>query len=104
MIAAGQHYLRIKRGNRIPVTDTDTIRPEVYPDESYVGKKHSNDFIRYSGEDGPRVRKPAGKGERLIIVNAIIKSGRVPDLYSRVGNGTFNTDKIMLYHCRFFCI
>jgi hypothetical protein len=78
VIAARQHYLRRKRDNRIPGTDTDTIRPEVYPDESYVNKNHSNDFIWYSGEDGPWVQKPTGKGERLIIVNAITISGWVP--------------------------
>jgi hypothetical protein len=76
--AAGQSYLRKKRANRIQGTVIDTIRPEVYLDESYVNKNHSNDFIWYSGEDGPWVQKPAGKGERLIIVNAITKSGRIP--------------------------
>jgi len=29
----------------------------------------------YYGEDGPRVQKPAGNGERPVIVNAITKSG-----------------------------
>lgn len=77
VIAARQRYLRKKRDNRSPGTDTDTIRPEVYLDESYVNKNHSNDFIWYSGEDGPWVQKPTGKGERLIIINAITKSGWV---------------------------
>lgn len=76
VIAARQRYLRKKRDNR--ASEGDTIRPEVYLDESYVNKNHSNDFIWYSGEDGPWVQKPTGKGERLIIVNAIIKSGWVP--------------------------
>jgi transposase len=76
VIAARQRYLRKKRGNRSSGAD-DTIRPEVYLDESYVNKNHSNDFIWYSGEDGPWVQKPTGKGERLIIVNAITKSGWV---------------------------
>ena len=31
----------------------------------------------YSGEDGPWVQKPTGKGERLIIINAITKNGWV---------------------------
>ena len=78
VIAAMQRYLRKKRDNRSDGINTDTIRPEVYPDESYVSKNHSNDFIRYSGEDGACVQKPAGKGERLIIINAITESGRVP--------------------------
>jgi hypothetical protein len=46
-------------------------------DESYVNKNHSNDFIWYSGEDGPWVQKPTGKGERLIIINAISSKGWV---------------------------
>jgi len=77
VIAARQRYLRKKRDNRTPGTETDTIRPEVYLDESYVNKNHSNDFIWYSDEDGPWVQKPTGKGERLIIINAITKSGWV---------------------------
>ena len=77
VIAARQRYLRKKRDNR--ASGGDTIRPEVYLDESYVNKNHSNDFIWYSGEDGPWVQKPTGKGERLIIINAITKSGWVPE-------------------------
>jgi len=77
VIAARQRYLRKKRDNRSSGIDTDTIRPEVYLDETYVNKNHSNDFIWYSGEDGPWVQKPTGKGERLIIINAITKSGWV---------------------------
>ncbi len=76
VIAARHRYLRKKRDNR--TSGGDTIRPEVYLDESYVNKNHSNDFIWYSGEDGPWVQKPTGKGERLIIINAITKSGWVP--------------------------
>ena len=78
VIAARQRYLRKMRNNRVPGKGTDTIRPEVYLDESYVNKNHSNDFIWYYGEDGPWVQKPTGKGERLIIINAITKSGWVP--------------------------
>ena len=77
VIAARQRYLRKKRDNR--TSSGDSIRPEVYLDESYVNKNHSNDFIWYSGEDGPWVQKPTGKGERLIIINAITKSGWVPN-------------------------
>ncbi len=76
VIAARQRYLRKMRSNRLPGA-TDIIRPEVYLDESYVNKNHSNDFIWYSGEDGPWVQKPTGKGERLIIINAITKLGWV---------------------------
>lgn len=77
VIAARRRYLRKKRNNRVSETNADTVRPEVYLDESYVNKNHSNDFIWYSGEDGHWVQKPTGKGERLIIINAITKSGWV---------------------------
>ena len=76
VIAARQRYLRKKRDNR--ASGGASIRPEVYLDESYVNKNHSTDFILYSEEDGPWVQKPTGKGERLIIINAITKSGWVP--------------------------
>ncbi len=76
VIAARQRYLRKMRDNRL--IGTETVRPEVYLDESYVNKNHSNDFIWYSEEDGPYVQKPTGKGERLIIINAISLSGWVP--------------------------
>lgn len=78
VIAARQHYLRRKRSNRISDKGLTTIRPEVYLDESYVNKNHSNDFIWYYGDDGPWVQKPTGKGERLIIINAITKAGWIP--------------------------
>jgi hypothetical protein len=76
VIAARRRYLREKRANRI---GNETIPPEVYLDESYVNKNHSNDFIGYSKVDGPLVQKPTGKGERLIIINAITKDGWVPN-------------------------
>ena len=75
VVAARQRYLREKRANR---KGEDTKRSEVYLDESYVNKNHSNDFTWYSGEDGPCVQKPTGKGDRLVIINAITKNGWVP--------------------------
>lgn len=60
-------------------SSTETIRPEVYLDKSYINKNHSNDFIWYYGEDGPWVQKPTGKGELLIIMNAITQDGWVPN-------------------------
>lgn len=75
VIVARRRYLREKRSNRKGKT---CIRPEVYLDESYVNKNHSNDFIWYLDEDGPWVQKPTGKGERVIILNAITKDGWVP--------------------------
>ena len=63
--------------NRLP--NGETIRSEVYLDESYVNKNHSNDWIWYSREDGPFVQKPTGKGERFIIINAITRNGWVPN-------------------------
>lgn len=78
IVLARQNYLRKMRRNRI-VRSEKTRRPEVYLDESYVNKNHSNDFIWYSNEDGPWIQKPTGKGERLIIINAVTKDGWVPD-------------------------
>jgi transposase len=78
VVAARQRYLREMRNNRISKGDPDTYRPEVYLDESYVNKNHSNDFIWYYGEDGHWIQKPTGKGERIIIINAITSSGWVP--------------------------
>jgi len=74
-IALRQKYLRRMRANRN--SKGSSIQAEIYLDESYVNKNHSNDFIWYSGEDGPWVQKPTGKGERLIIVNAISSKGWV---------------------------
>jgi transposase len=75
VVAARQRYLREKRANR---RGDDVVRPEVYVDESYVNKNHSNDFIWYSDEDGPWVQKLTGKGEGLIIIHAITRSGWIP--------------------------
>ncbi len=68
-------YLRKIRGNRI--SRDETIKPEIYLDESYINKNHSNDYTWYYGEDGPWIKKPTGKGERLIIIDAITKDGWV---------------------------
>jgi transposase len=78
VIAARQRYLRKMKNNRLGL-EGDTARPEVYLDESYINKNHSNDYIWYSTEDGPWVQKPTGNGERLIIMNAITKDGWVPN-------------------------
>ena len=75
VVVSRHRYLRRKRANR---KGGDTIRPEVYLDESYVNKNHSNDFVWYFDDDGPWIQKPTGKGERLIIINAITKDGWVP--------------------------
>jgi transposase len=75
VIAGRQRYLRRKRSNR---KGEGVIRPEIYLDESYVNKNHSNDFVWYFEEDGPWIQKPTGKGERLVIINAISKDGWVP--------------------------
>ncbi len=78
VVAARRRYLREKRVNRVGDSNTATQRPEVYLDESYVNKNHSNDYTWYFGEDGPWLQKPTGKGERLIILNAITANGWVP--------------------------
>ena len=78
IVVARQHYLRRMRQNRMAIGNR-LIRPEVYLDESYVNKNHSKDFVWYSSEDGPWIQKPTGKGERLIIMNAITQDGWVPE-------------------------
>lgn len=76
VVAARRRYLRAKLSNR---KGAGAINSEVFLDESYVNKNHSNDFIWYSEEDGPWVQKPTGKGERMIILNAITEDGWVPN-------------------------
>jgi transposase len=71
-----RQYLRLKRSNRDSKGHID--RPEIYLDESYINKNHSNDNTWYLEEDGFILGKPTGKGERLVIVNAITKDGWVP--------------------------
>ena len=73
VIALRRKYLRRLRGNRD--NNGKAIRPEIYLDESYINKNHSNDFIWYFGEEGSWIQKPTGKGERLIIINAISENG-----------------------------
>ena len=77
IVAARKRYLRKMRENR-KGNSGNTVRPEVYLDESYVNKNHSNDFIWYSADEGAKTQKPTGKGERLIIMNAITRDGWVP--------------------------
>ena len=75
VIAARRKYLREKISNR---NDNGTFkRPEVYLDETYLNKNHSNDTTWFLDEDGPWVNKPSGKGPRLIIVHAITLNGWV---------------------------
>lgn len=76
VVAARHRYLREKRANR---KGDGVIRAEVYVDESYVNKNHSHDFIWYWDEDGPWVPKPSGKGERLIIMHAMMQNGWIPN-------------------------
>jgi len=75
VILARRRYLRQKRLNRRP--DGTFIRPEVYLDETFINKNHSHQFTWYFDEDGPDVNKPSGKGDRLIVVNAITLDGWV---------------------------
>lgn len=75
VILARRQYLRRKRLNRRK--DGSLLRPEVYLDESYVNKNHSKQLTWYWDEDGPEVNKPSRKGERLIIVKAIMATGWV---------------------------
>ena len=75
VVAARQRYLRETRANR---KGDDVMRPEVSVDESYVNKNHSHDCMWYADEDGPWGQKPTGKGERLIMIHAMTKSGWLP--------------------------
>ena len=77
IVAHRHRYLRKMRNNR--QGNGGIIRPEVYLDESYVNKNHSNDFIWYASEDGSSVQKPTGNGERFVIINAITKDGWIPN-------------------------
>ncbi len=77
IIILRRQYLRQKLANRD--NNGQVIQPEVYLDESYINKNHSNDNTWYFEEDGIIIGKPTGKGERLIIVNAITKDGWVPN-------------------------
>ena len=77
IIIQRRKYLREKIANRKP--DGTTHLPEIYLDESYVNKNHSRDDTWYFGEETPLISKPTGKGERLIIINAISSSGWVPN-------------------------
>ena len=77
IIIQRRRYLREKIANR--KSDGTTIRPEIYLDESYINKNHSKDDTWYFGEDGASISKPTGKGDRLIIVNAISRQGWIPN-------------------------
>jgi len=75
VIHARREYLRQIRANR--TAGGSCIHPEVYLDETYVNKNHSQQLTWYSQEDGPWVNKPSGVGPRLIIVHAITHAGWV---------------------------
>lgn len=75
VILARRNYLRAKRSNRN--ADGTLKRPEVYLDETYINRNHSNRFTWYLDEDGPWVNKPSGVGQRLILVHAITENGWV---------------------------
>jgi len=79
IVVMRRQYLRLKRSNRDANDKGRTDRPEVYLDESYINKNHSNDNTWYFEEDGIVIGKPTGKGDRLIIVDAITKDGWVPN-------------------------
>lgn len=77
IIILRRQYLRKKIDNR--KEGGGTKRPEIYLDESYINKNHSRDDTWYLNEDGGIISKPTGKGERLIIINAIRENGWVPN-------------------------
>jgi len=75
VISARRAYLRRKRANR--KSDGTIIRPEVYLDETFINKNHSQRLTWYSDDDGPWVNKPSGVGRRLIVVHAMTRHGWV---------------------------
>ncbi len=75
VIHARREYLRQIRANRSP--SGTSRRPEVYLDETFINKNHSQRLTWYNEEDGPWVNKPSGVGPRLIIVHAITQAGWV---------------------------
>jgi len=75
VIAARRRYLREKRSNRR--ADGTLKRTEVYLDETYLNKNHSNNNTWYLGDEGGWVNNPSGKGSRLIILHAITQEGWV---------------------------
>ena len=77
VIIARREYLRKKLGNRQKTGRL--IRPEVYLDESYINVNYSVKNTWYFTDDGPWVNKPSGKGQRLIMVNAITEEGWIPN-------------------------
>lgn len=77
IIIQRRQYLRQKIANR--AENGGVKRPEIYLDESYINKNHSRDDTWYLNEDGGILGKPTGKGERLIIVNAIGENGWIPN-------------------------
>lgn len=75
VIHARRQYLREIRTNR--GLDGVPIRPEVYLDETFINKNHSQLKTWYAEEDGPWVNKPSGVGPRFIIAHAITRNGWV---------------------------
>jgi len=75
VVLARRRYLRKKIANRND--DGSLKRPEVYLDETYINKNHSDQFTWYLEEDGPWVNKPSGKGPRVIVVHGITVNGWV---------------------------
>jgi transposase len=75
VIHARRAYLREIRANR--TAEGKCIRPEVYLDETFINKNHSQRRTWYADEDGPWVNKPSGVGPRLIVVHAISHTGWV---------------------------
>jgi transposase len=76
IILLRRHYLREKIKNRDG--EHSVKRPEIYLDESYINKNHSRDASWFSESD-KILKKPTGKGERFIIVNAVSREGWVPN-------------------------
>ena len=71
----------IDRMRRNLHTRKENTRLEVYLDESYVNVNHARQEIIYHADEGPYTNKPAGVGDRFIIIGAGSKMGGLKDLF-----------------------
>jgi transposase len=79
IIVLRRQYLRQNRANRDE--HGQPIRSESYLDESDINKNHANENTWYCEDDGLLLGKPTGKGERIILVDAISHEGWVPQAH-----------------------
>jgi len=76
VLIARRTYLTRQAGQSATGWGNDTPGSDI--DETYVNVNHSTARTWYDVEEGPWVQKPAGKGPRLIVVDASTSAGWVP--------------------------